>query len=88
MSDYVTLDSSTFATLVGKESRDVYLFRVSEAWLDVMRDDEWHGPVEWHITRNEGAIVELEMRTVPESRGRDPEDSTPHKETERSSDGR
>ena len=65
MDDQVTLDGGTFAALVGGQAPDVYLFRVSEAWVDAMGDNEWHGPVEWRIVRGEGQIVELEMRVVP-----------------------
>jgi hypothetical protein len=64
MSEPVTLDRSTFASLVGKEREDVYLFRVSDAWLSAMGDAEWHGPVEWRIVGGEGNIVDLEMRTI------------------------
>lgn len=60
----VTLDGQTFAALAGRESRDVFLFRVSDAWLEAMGDNEWHGPVEWRVVREEGRIVTLEMREV------------------------
>lgn len=60
----VTLDGETFAALIGRENREVYLFRVSEPWLDAMGDNEWHGPVEWRVVREEGRIVTLEMREV------------------------
>ncbi len=63
-SGHVSLDGDTFAILVGREDPDVYLFRVSEAWLDAMGDNEWHGPVEWRIVRREGSFVDLEMRAV------------------------
>ncbi len=60
----VTLDGETFAALVGRQHPDVFLFRVSEAWIDAMGDNEWHGPVEWRIVREEGHFVTLEMRQV------------------------
>lgn len=60
----VDLDDETFAALVGRQDPDVYLFRVSDAWLEAMGDGEWHGPVEWRIPRSEGALVDLEMREV------------------------
>lgn len=59
------IDGDTFAALVGREGRDVYLFRVSEAWIEAMGDNEWHGPVEWRIAREQGGFVTLEMREVP-----------------------
>ncbi len=62
----VDLDDETFAVLVGRQDPDVYLFRVSDAWLDAMGDEEWHGPVEWRVVRGEGRIVELQMRAVAE----------------------
>lgn len=60
----VTLDGATFAELVGRENRDVFLFRVSDAWIEAMGDNRWHGPVEWRVVREEGRIVTLEMREV------------------------
>ncbi len=58
----VSLDAETFAALVGHQHPDVSLFRVSAAWLATIDDNEWHGPVEWRVVRDEGAMVTLEMR--------------------------
>jgi hypothetical protein len=60
----VTLDAQTFARLVGRENRDVFFFRVSDAWLDAMGNEEWHGPVEWRIVREDSGFVSLEMREL------------------------
>lgn len=61
----VSIDGVTFAELVGREGGNVLLFRVSEAFIDAVGDNDWHGPVEWRFVRDEGQIVTIEMRNRP-----------------------
>ena len=60
----VTLDSETFARLVGRKDDRTLLFEVSDEFV-ARADGSWSDPVRFRIVREEGVRVTIELRVYP-----------------------
>lgn len=60
-----SISEDVFAQLVGSyQERDLYLFKVTGAWVAAVRSGRWSGPLRLRFTGGEGAMVELEIQSL------------------------